>query len=80
MKDCIILGEFPQEKIKSAIRSVEEVLFLIEVDLTMVQWPLKAGELERYSSPVSKVGHQWVICEEKDCDTLKHLFSLKTEI
>lgn len=58
----IILGTFPYEKIKKLFLSdLPDNSFMVEVDLTMVFWPLQQEEREKYNSPIAPKGTQWVI-------------------
>lgn len=67
----IILGQYPPHKIKKAINT--EIDFVYEVDLTMVFWPLKVGEKEKFNNPKSTRGCYWVICKEEDEKNLREI-------
>ncbi len=61
-----ILGAFLYEKVKKLFFSdLPDSSFMVEVDLTMVFWPLQQGEREKHNHPIAPKGTQWVIVNVK---------------
>ncbi len=72
---CVILGQFTNDQIKKLFLNELSPTFIVEADLTMVHWPLKADELKKYSTRVAMLGHYWVVCDKNDENHIRNILN-----